>query len=192
MKLPASAFESRTHWSAWGSRALTLRRAVGWIAVVALSTVLAWIGVDLWSLSTRHEHIVGQLNLLQERLVQIRISSGSPAKDEATEAPLDLPTRTGLNQVIRRLNTPWPDVFESLERLTPTDVALIRIEPSGDGRLSIEAESIALDKLMAYANQLEHQDVFGAVVLRRHTTNERDPNRPARLTFQLEMKERVP
>jgi hypothetical protein len=152
---------------------------------------LIWVLNDLWGLKQQHQATLAQQIETQTRLEQIQAVASRPPDETSPSIQLDGDTRRGFNRVTRHLNTPWPGVFDALERLTPPDVALIRIEPDGNGLVTIEAESTEIDKLMSYAAGLEHQGVFGTVSLRRHVTNDRDPNRPARLMFLLALKEDV-
>jgi Tfp pilus assembly protein PilN len=102
--------------------------------------------------------------------------------------PLKKEQLSGLNAVVRQLNTPWMDVFDILERRTPANVALVSIEP--DGRRSIvrvQAEARSIDELLAYAETLERDAAVTRVVLLRHETNDRDENHPAQLSFEVSL-----
>lgn len=189
MRQQWSVFEQNIRWRPWGYGATARTQALGWISIFSATALLLWILSDLWSLKQLQLVSVEQKADIQTRLEQLEAAASRKPKDVASSIDLNDETRQGFNRVIRHLNTPWPGVFDALERLTPRDVALIRIEPDANGVVMIEAESTDIDKLMSYADGLEDQGIFGAVSLRRHVTNERDPNRPARLVFLLALKE---
>jgi hypothetical protein len=113
-----------------------------------------------------------------------------PSRDQA--AALAPSQRRELNRVIRQLNTPWPQVFAQIEQATPSDIALIGIEPDGSKALRIEAESTSLDQLLQYAASLQHHGVLGKLLYSKHETNGDDPNRPVRLSFQLALQSTDP
>lgn len=191
MRQQWSVFERNIRWRPWGCHTSARTQASGWISLIGVIALLVWILNDLWGLKQQHQATLARKADTQTRLEQIQAAASRPPEEASPSIPLDGDTRRGFNRVTRHLNTPWPGVFDTLERLTPPDVALIRIEPDGNGLVTIEAESTEIDKLMAYAAGLEHQGVFAAVSLRRHVTNDRDPNRPARLMFLLALKEDV-
>jgi small-conductance mechanosensitive channel len=104
-------------------------------------------------------------------------------------ADLNEEMRRNLNTVIRQLNTPWQDLFDQLERLTPDDIALISIEPDARRRsIKLQAEAKMLDALLVYAAGLEQQGVFGRLTYSKYETNEKDANKPTRLSFELELR----
>lgn len=94
--------------------------------------------------------------------------------------------RKALNGVIQQLNIPWHDIFEQLESSIPPDVALLSIEPDGQrGQIRLQAEAKSLDSLLRYASTLQHNGIFGRLNYSKHETNDQDPNRPVRLSFEL-------
>lgn len=93
------------------------------------------------------------------------------------------------NQVIGRLNTPWPAIFDALEQSTPAGVALLGIDPRpGEGSIRIQAEARTLDELLKYTAQLPATPPFGQVLLVKHETHEQDPQRPVRLTVEVRLR----
>lgn len=189
MRQQWSVFERTIRWRPWGCHTSIHAQVLGWCSIVGAVAFLIGVMAELWTLKQQQQVTLEQHIEAQTRLAQVQVSESRDVDEASATNPLSGDTLRGLNRVIRHLNTPWPGVFDTLERLTPPDVALIRIEPSGDGLMTIEAESTEIDKLMLYAAGLEHQGVFGAVSLRRHVTNDRDPNRPARLMFVLAFRE---
>jgi len=190
LKNHAIRFEASPSLRMWGHASLRRRQSMSWLVLLVALALAGWATVESW-------HALGQLRALSdtESALQTQIAHAatrsmrevSSTSDQASELPPD--TRKGINRVIQRLNTPWPKVFATIEQLTPPQIAILRLEPDGHGVLTIEAESTSIDHVIAYAGDLAHQGVFGDVSYRRHSTNDQDPNRPVRLTFQLKLKE---
>ena len=111
-----------------------------------------------------------------------------PGNTDAASATQELSKeqRQQVNRVIHQLNTPWQDLFQQLERGTPNNVALISIEPdAGRASVKLQAEAKNLDVLLAYAASLQSQQVLGALTYSKHETNDQDPNKPVRLSFEM-------
>ena len=191
MKHQWTVFEPEIRWRIWGGHPTHRRSLSGWLSLAAAVALMTWAGSDLWA-QWHQNQLTNEKYFDVQDEIQRKSSEAQQPTDPGIDiesVALDRNTRRGLNQAVTRLNIPWPSVFETLERSTPADVALIRIEPDGNGLISIEAEATDLDKVMSYANGLENQGVFGSISFRRHITNDRDPNRPARLTFSIKLRE---
>ena len=92
------------------------------------------------------------------------------------------------NTAVGQLNTPWSDVFNGLERQAQADIGLTVLEPDTKrGALRVQAEAKDIDRLLTYAEQLASDPAFGKLNLQQHETNEQDPNRPARLSFEVRL-----
>lgn len=186
MRQPSIRFESSPNYKFWGQQHSSRRRAGLAILLLLATCAAAWSAQSIW-------HTQQQVSLLRQEEasrqadVERALEAQRLALDLSSRLGVELTpeNRRGLNRVIRQLNTPWPLVFEQIERSTPPDVAIIRMEPDGRGVLTIEVESVSLDKLVAYAGSLANQGIFGAMTYGRYEINEQDANRPARLAFQL-------
>lgn len=85
-------------------------------------------------------------------------------------------------RVTQQLNTPWPAMFNALERAAHPEVALVAIEPDvRKSSVRITSEARTLDALLAHARQVATASPFQQVVLIRHEVNEQDALRPVRL-----------
>ena len=92
------------------------------------------------------------------------------------------------NTVARQLNTPWSTLLDTLESVTPADVALVSVEPdAAQAAVRLQAEARSLQALLAYEQSLRAAPLFREVALIRHETNESDPVRPVRLHLVLRM-----
>ncbi|NNG23780.1 PilN domain-containing protein [Telluria aromaticivorans] len=89
-----------------------------------------------------------------------------------------------VNDAVMQLNLPWRDLFDAVRAATPSNVALLALEPDAKRRtLRITAEARNSDDMLAYVARMQEQSWFGSVVLTRHEIAEQDPNRPLR--FQV-------
>lgn len=171
----------------WGHRTPVFSKL---LVGVALLMAIGYLALQAWLLGRQHleaADIAVRTQQLAE-LAQPRPLTGLSdglGRSGAHAIALAPGQRRELNRVIRQLNTPWPQVFDQIEQTTPSDIALIGIEPDGSRALRIEAESKSLDRLLRYAASLEHRGVFGKLLYSKHEVNTDDPNRPVRLSFQL-------
>lgn len=92
-----------------------------------------------------------------------------------------------VNQAIAKLNLPWTDVFDALEKASSDKVALLQVTPNSQkASVRIIAETKNADDMIEYIEVLKQQKLFTAVVLEKHEINEQDQNRPYRFQFQVQ------
>ena len=178
-------------WLGHQSSAL-LRLCALTVALVLCAAILDHV---LTTIRTQDEivQLQTQITNVQARTTQLMPSNVSLSKTQARKATSDLATtedqRRGLNTVIRQLNTPWQDLFDQLEKTTPTDIALISIEPDAKrATIRLVAEAKRLETLLTYASDLQQQGVLGRLTYSKHETNDQDSNKPVRLSFELDMR----
>ena len=168
----ASSGAARLAW--WIGR----RSPTGRVGLVALVLACAGTGTSLW-----------QVWSARQALSEIAMPAAPAPRPSAFRG--DVPTRQQVrawNVVARQLNMPWARVLDTLEDVTPADVALVAIEPeSRDGTLRLQAEAVALDPLLAYAQRLRGTGAFAEATLLKHETHEQDPQRPVRITLMLRL-----
>ncbi|WP_053281560.1 PilN domain-containing protein [Comamonas testosteroni] len=188
MKWARSPFQSTLQWHPWGAGERRVPTPLLWIALLASIALLMWLVADLAAVQSDRERLAAEAAQVDEKIVS---TPGTPkiTASGAQPSSVDRETRRGLNQMIAHLNTPWPSILDALERATPPHIALLRIEPESGSTIAIEAEAKDIDLVVAYAGDLAHRGVFGDVRLQRHITNDQDPNRPARLTFSIALRE---
>lgn len=179
-------FDHQLQWRFWGARAGAGKP--GWMGVlllacIALSAAGLLIAAEAFE---RRRAALEQEAALQQALQQM--SDPAIQQTAPPDGALNPDERKALNRAIQHLNTPWPVMFETVERLTPVDVAILRMEPDEKGVITIEAEAMSVDKVLAFAGQLAHQGAFAELVYQHHDINDLDPNKPARLSFQLRLK----
>jgi len=157
------------------------RPALRVLAVTIACVAFVLLGVSLAiTMGLRSQLREAEQNLAdeQEHMALSRAPAG-PSKPTLTRDQI-----TGLNSIIRLLNVPWPSIFDALERQTPTNVALVAIEPdSRRSAIRIEAEARRADELLEYAEMLEKDPAISRVVPIRHETREQPGGPVARLVM---------
>lgn len=191
-------FESPPRLSFWGRRSRWWQTGWGIAVLCALLVLLFQLLGKLWQghlmtqdLNRQSQHL-SSLARLTPKPSKTLPSGSRPAGDvnrglmSSTASELSQDERRQLNRVIQQLNTPWQDLFQQLERSTPQEVALISIEPDANrASVKLQAEARSLDVLLSYAASLQFQGVLGALTYSKHETNDQDPNKPIRLSFEL-------
>lgn len=156
-------------------------RAAVVLGLVGCLGLAAYVGQQ-WH--QRHASHAAQLEALQARL-------GRAARERPAPAPrptLSLQQVTRHNAAVAQLNTPWSDVLDALERNADAQVGLTLLEPDAKRQtLKIQAEAKHVGTLIQYAERLASDAAFGRLELLQHETNEQDPNRPSRLSFELSL-----
>lgn len=199
MKLASLNFESSPHHTFWGQRSQPWQRWLASISLLAPLIYLGWIFQQSLQISQEIQILKAQISetgstdvekgFTKESVLTTSMKPAIGGLGKTSAAGLSDDTRRNLNTVIRQLNTPWQDLFNELERLTPSEVALISIEPDPRReKIRLQAEAKTLDALLTYAADLQYQGVFGRLSYTKYEINELDSNKPTRLNFELELR----
>jgi Tfp pilus assembly protein PilN len=149
--------------------------AILW-AVFVLAMVLAAMNSKL----TQREREIDQL-LAQSH---VRAQAAAPAP-VAARPPVPEAQAAAVNAAVLQLNLPWRALYDAVQAGTPSNIALLALEPDArKSLLRITAEAKTSDDMIAYVEQLKKSEWFSGVLLSRHEINEQDANRPIR--FQLD------
>lgn len=184
----------RSTWAEqwFGHRSSTLVRLCA--ALVLLAVCIAIINHVRLTIHAKNEitKLQSQTAIVQSKAAQLKEFSKPASKSQDRKSASDLATtqeqRRGLNAVIRKLNTPWQDLFDQLEKSTPKDVALLSIEPdAARASIRLSAEAKQLETLLTFASELQNHGVLGRLTYSKHETNDQDSNKPVRLSFELNM-----
>lgn len=186
-------WERRPEWRLFGHGGSALQWSM-LLGVVVLGLLAgAWASSEAWQQHLQTLQAQARLDKLAPP--QQRRPLTPPGGPLATERAAPV-LRTGLTpdqrQSLRsslvQIHSPWPQLFEQLERSTPPDVALVSMEvQAARAVLRIQAEARSIDGLLGYAYALQHQAAFGRLTLISHEPNERHAARPHRLTFELSL-----
>jgi hypothetical protein len=158
------------------------------LKALAFALALLLCGLLVWQALRLSQHQAAANNSLASIKQLATPVAPKPAPRVASSA-LSEDTKQGLNRAIQLLNTPWPLALSEIEAATPKDVAVLELEPEDKG-LRIQVEAMGADKLLRYASGLHQRGVFGTMVLGRQEVNDKDPNQPTRLTFNVEVIQR--
>ncbi|MFC5512272.1 hypothetical protein ACFPOU_14195 [Massilia jejuensis] len=119
------------------------------------------------------------------QLAALRARAGAPVPVAPPRAQVGEQEAQAVNAAISQLNLPWRALHDAVRAGTPSNIALLALEPDAGKRvLRITAEARTSEDMLAYVAALGRADRFGAVTLVRHEVVEQDPNRPLR--FQLD------
>lgn len=205
MKSGALQFEAPPRYTFWGQGRQLWQRCLAIASLLLVAACLGWLIVQtlrgakdldalnrqLAELEAVHAAAKPAANTSPKKASTTKASTQAVQRPLASTLAADLneEMRRKLSTIIRQLNTPWQDLFDQLERLTPEGIALIGIEPDARrSSIKLQAEAKTLDALLVYAAGLERQGVFGRLTYTKHETNEKDANKPVRLSFELELR----
>ena len=196
MRVNGLCFDATPRNTFFGHRSSTFFKVVISICLVFLLSYLCWLFFQILQ-------SVQEVNSITQKIQNTQTSPNSVAKRKQISDLFSIKpaegrilltdihsqvTRKALNGVIQQLNVPWHDIFEQLEASTSSEIALLSIEPDGQsGKIRLQAEAKSLDPLLRYASTLQQNGIFGRLSYSKHETNDQDPNRPVRLSFELEL-----
>jgi Tfp pilus assembly protein PilN len=142
----------------------------GWIL---LSIGLALAG-DVGLSYVRARESVAEHEARLARLPSSRVARPSASARAASPEEIALARET-----IRRISTPWPNLFGALESTIRGDIALVSIEPDTEtGTVLISGESKDYLGVLNYLARLQGTPILRQVDLARHEVKESDPQRP--------------
>lgn len=183
--LPLLDFRQPRRVRFWGARSCGTHR---WAAALTLAVCVA--GAITGIAAVRESFALERV--LRQQIEQLRgeLETHSPS---LTIRSRPVPQQDADRQVriVHQLNVPWAEVLSTLEQLRPDGVAMVSMEPAGTGSLRLQTESLSLDQLLTHAAALQSTGPFGLLLYTRHETNERDPNQPVRLSFDIALKARA-
>lgn len=99
----------------------------------------------------------------------------APAKAVVAAVPaaasvpaLNATERARINRIVRRLNTPWPTIFEALDQQAHAKVALLSLETDAErGAVRVTTEGPSLDELLQHAERVQATPPFERTKLLR-------------------------
>lgn len=177
MKPPLISFDDTWWQRVLGRGSRWERTGLGMTLLLAFA-LLGWVA---WQ-----GHV---LRLEQQRLLASLLQAQAPASRPApapARPPLATETLRQMNAVTARLNVPWSDVLDAIERSTPKQVALLALEPdarTGSVALTVEAQS--LDDLLTYAEMLGQDTAVASARMGQHDLRLQEPGQPVRMTLSI-------
>lgn len=160
------------------------RWQANWMAVAAFMVIAAGAGFTMYQW--------GELGLdiaQMQASVEVRGQAGTHLRDavmRSDEAKIAPEQIAAVNRAVVRLNLPWQDLLDQLERAETADVSLVAIEPDPQhGLVRLTAEASGADAMVDYVAGLKRQPDFASVAIRKHRVDPQDPNHPVRFTVEL-------
>lgn len=165
-----------------GHRPNTAVRVITFILVFGAVAGLAW-GFMRFQQQAREHEAMREIEAAASR--QLESMRQHPVKRVSPASTHD-PLRKRLAMVAAQINTPWPAIFDVLERGKSPKVAVIALEPvAQDGGMRLVLEGRSLEDVQEAAALLANQDEIERVKLVSHKVMEQHPNQPVRLTLDL-------
>jgi len=177
MKPPRIAFNNT-----WIDR--LLGRGPSWERACFVMILLIAVSALGWA--ARQRQVLG---LEQERLQAALDQAQAPVARPVPRAsrPVTPPeTLRQMDAVTARLNVPWSDVLDAIERSTTQRVALLTLEPDArTGNVALTAEARSLDDLLNYAEALGQDAAVASVRMGQHDLRAQEPGQPVRMTLSI-------
>lgn len=165
----------------FGAQSTRRRRALLALAMTLAAGWMTWVSVQVFDERQQTKRLKDASQRIE--LLQVNDLSAQQALPRMTTRQAST-----VAKAIDRLNVPWRQVLDDLERHTPSSVALLEVEPeSGGGTVRLLVEARAPDDVFLYLDSLK-----AAVSLRngrvlKYEINMQDAARPARFLLQVDV-----
>jgi len=152
---------------------------LAYVLLIVGAFALAKVGFDYFELSRSVDQATSRI----ERLNSVKtVTSADPLTADTHEAEFD-----EAHAVIDLFATPWPDLFEALEKTKTPAVQLLSIEPApGSESVTLKGEAKDYYALLSYVSQLNSLTALRDVHLVHHDRKAKD--RGERTEFILNAK----
>lgn len=155
------------------------------------SVSLALLGVSLALAATAldaYRDARATLDYWHDQVAQREAASSVTARTPVPTRGVDKAAAAELEEahaIAAQLVVPWDPLFRTVEAATPSNIALLGIEPNAQKRsLRLVGEGRDIHAVLAYVRQLEAQPLLRDVYLLNHGTSDADPERPARFVIE--------
>lgn len=174
--------------SLWGAKSRSLARVVGALILLLSASLLGFQVRKAWMLNQATQDQAIRAQSLSYDLETAKIALQGNRSKIPNKQSFSAQDFTKLSKMYSLLNQPWAEIFKELEQKTPKGIAIVSLEPGDKDSIKMQSESPHIDLLLVYAATLQNNGPFAQLLYSRHETNERDPNKPARLSFELALK----
>ncbi len=141
----------------------------------------SFVFIHYISASTENANLSALIDKV-EGVSQPNASAGKQSQ-YSPEAQKDLILFT--NQVINKLNLPWGDLFQSLDKSNSAEIALLGVEPNlKKGTIKLSGEAKNFKALFDYMRALNIKSGMEKVYLIEHKVNDQDPDQPIHFTLE--------
>ena len=182
IRVSHAEFGSSSSSFVFGHRPNTAVHVITFILLFGAVAGLAWASMLLQQQVREHEamrEIEAAAARQLEAMKQHRVKRLVPASNHD-------PLRKRLAIVAAQINTPWPTIFDVLERGKSPKVAVMALEPvAQDGGIRLVLEGRSLEDLQEAAVLFANQNEIDRVKFVSHKVMEQLQNKPVRLTLDL-------
>jgi hypothetical protein len=150
----------------------------GWLLLIVGVVLLIEMGLSYGRL--QHERAAINDEIRSSRL-QVDTSRRETATPQFMEKDFD-----EARQIIKRLSSPWKEIFAGLESVNSKNVAILVIQPDMQtGLLRIEGEAKDYAAALTLVAQLRTTKPFSEVFLSHHEIKRDDPQHPVVFTVSM-------
>lgn len=155
----------------------------GWVLMVVAAAFIAELGVSY--LGAREG-----LAQKQRRLAELGPPTEFAKRIGARSQRVSAEEIAFAAETIRRLTTPWDNLFTALESAASDDVALLAIDPDpASGTVVISGESRDYLAALSYVLYLRRAKTLGNVQLLKHELRQNDARRPVAFSISASWRE---
>lgn len=150
----------------------------GWLLLIVGLVMLIEMGVSYSRLQREREAINNEIRTSRLIVDTSRREASAPqfAEKDFDEA----------RQIIKRLSSPWKEIFAGLESVNSKNVAILSIQPDMQtGLLRIEGEAKDYAAVLTLVAQLRTTKPFSDVFLSHHEIKRDDPQHPVVFTVSM-------
>lgn len=159
--------QKRINWSG----GFLLAAGLSVMAYIAVFEIQAQKNISFWE---------NRLHFINHKTQLTRPQSTTPASEAEVARMQD---------VIKRLNVPWQNLFDSLEKSIRSDITLASLQPDPkQGVVSISGKASSLNAVLEYAQSLQGTKYFSEVVLTEHEISETHEEIPVNFRLLLRWK----
>jgi type IV pilus assembly PilN-like protein len=165
---------------------LRAERRARWPALALLAIALAFAG----DLLRTYQSLDRELSAKEVRLAGAGVAGPTRARPAVT-TPISAEEYEFARATVRRLSTPWANLFQALETAHSDRVALLAVEPDAEsGTVNLSGEAKDYLSVLSYVTTLEDQKELKRVHLARHELKQGTRDRPVSFTVTAAWRER--
>ena len=151
---------------------------------------LLGIAVSLWvMIFFVYQQENEEIRILHETLQRMPKYAGIEVPTKRVESAFAMLTKDEkreLEQISRKMNMPWDNIFRGLQRAGAARIALLEVTPDPDThRLRMVGEAPRANEVWEYMTRLSLQPGFSQVVLVEHEFRQDQPQQPIRFVLDL-------
>lgn len=162
------------------------KSAGGWARWALLALAVAFSA----DVATTYMALYEDIEHKETRLARLTRSAPDFQEPRIVAASFTESELLAARDTIRRIATPWDELFQALEAAQTEGAALLSIEPDAEGgSVLLTGEARDYLKMLSYALALASVKTLKNVHLLRHETKQSDPQRPVAFALSASWRE---